>query len=160
MVVVLLKKDALPSRLPLILPLCFINSIHFYATSRAADLSLLSRDASPSLFLLDFFGFILLGFFTSVCGSVFLLSSLLNFKLFPFKTSGVSTLWSLTPEPNFFLFFFFLFTNLELKHRAWNLPEDTRNLLLDMIGNNLMCRCHSLPGSEVRVRKCGRGICI
>lgn len=61
MVVVLLKKDALPSRLPLVFPLCFINSIRFYATSRAADLSFLSCDALPSVFLLDFFGFI--GFF-------------------------------------------------------------------------------------------------
>lgn len=36
------------------------------------------------------------------------------------------------------------FTNLEIKHRAGNLPKDIRKLLFVVVGNSLMCQSHSV----------------
>lgn len=142
MVVVLLGKDALLSHIPPIFLLCFNNCIDFYPTSRTADLSFLSCDAWPSLVLLDFVGFILLGFFYFNVWKCLPSQYNLNFKLFPIKTPVVSILQCFNSRTNFF--FFSVFTNLMLKHRTGNLPKDIRNLLLIVIGNNFMCQCHSL----------------
>lgn len=105
MVVVLLGKDALLSHIPPIFLLRFNNCIDFYPASRTADLSFLSCDAWPSLVLLDFVGFILLGFFYFNVWKFLPSQYNLNFKLFPIKTPVVSILQCFNSRTNFFFQF-------------------------------------------------------